>query len=150
MQPKSIAEHKRNGTYRADRHGDRDDAAVAHGKPRMPRRVPKSSRWIWRLVVASYPVESLSRLDEVTLEALCVWWARWQTFNARLDVEPGSKAEYLNAMLAVASWKQVDKLAMRFGMSVLDRARLRTAPKANSEPDDPLTRLRDIRAVPAA
>jgi hypothetical protein len=146
MQAKSVAEHKRDRTYRRDRHANRDEAGAVHGKPKMPRRVPSSARWIWRLVVASYPAESLSPLDSVALEGLCRWWARWHTFDSRLDTEPGSKAEYLNAMLAVASWKQVEKLAVRFGMSVLDRCRLRTPPVKAKDETDPLEQLKLVGA----
>lgn len=143
--PKPLAQHRRDGTIRRDRHGDRAEEAFERGRPKPTARVPQDARWLWKLVVAKVPEGQLSPLDSMNLEALCRWWSRWNYFDGRLKNEVGQNDEYKTAMLAVAAWKQVEKIAMRYGLSSLDRTRLK-APAVEDKQEDPLEALKLIGA----
>jgi hypothetical protein len=145
--PKSTAAHKRDGTLRGDRHGDRMDGQYSAGSPKKTSRVPQNARWIWDLVIGFSPDAAKSPLDAVMLESLCRWWAKWDAYDKRLgEAIPGDKEEYKLVMLAVAAWKQCDKIATRFGLSMADRSRLKMPQVESEKHEDPLANLRLLGA----
>jgi glucose-6-phosphate 1-dehydrogenase len=123
------------------------DGQYSAGSPKKTSRVPQNARWIWDLVIGFSPEAAKSPLDAVMLESLCRWWAKWDAYDRRLDETiPGDKEEYKVAMLAVAAWKQCDKIASRFGLSMADRARLKVAPSKPKDDSDPLDALKLVGA----
>jgi phage terminase small subunit len=147
--PKTTAQHKRDGTFRADRHGDRLDADEFGGS--LPHECPAHltnsyAREIWELVIQSSPPDVLQAIDETHLAGCCWWGGEFHRIADELDnTEPTEPAYYRLQCSAAMAWKHYAAASSRFGMTPIDRARLKVSPKAE-ESADPLSTLSMIGA----
>lgn len=139
--PKPTAAHKRDGTFRADRHGDRVDASFPTGLPVKPHDLPPESEWLWNHLVENMPAEQIALIDRTAMESACIWYAHWKRFDALLMQSPDPEI----FKMASQSWGRLEKLFSKFGMSPLDRARLRAPAKKESE-EDALSQLKLVSA----
>jgi len=121
--PKTNAEHKLQGTYRADRHGDRLDEVIAHGIPAKPPGLDPQGSILWDLIVDALPPAAQCLVDSAMLTGACRWWSLWREYDRQLDAGEGDG--YRTLMMATMAWKNFDKAAAKFGMSPIDRARLK-------------------------
>lgn len=66
---KSIADHRREGTYRANRHDDRLDERHWHtgGSPEMPEGLTPRQKWCWSEIVGGIRAENIAALDSLAL-----------------------------------------------------------------------------------
>ena len=71
-------------------------------------------------------------LDTQQLTALCEWWNLWRVHNEQAQTT-GGRLEMANAARA---WDQFAKIAMRFGMTPADRARLCMPPREEVSMED--------------
>lgn len=146
--PKSKAQHKRNGTYRKDRHGDRlDDSDFKGELPPCP--LTGLAAEIWAQVVASSPEGQLRAIDALHLEGLCQWGAECQRIQDALrNIDPADAGYYRMLQQMTMAWKHFAAASSRFGMTPVDRARLKAVPKEEKQ-DDPLSVLKMYGAKPA-
>lgn len=143
--PKSVAQHKIDGTFRRDRHGDRMETRFEQGLPEKPETLTGDASRLWDTVVSGLPDGALCHVDWAALSVACSAFAFARRFREQLERDP------LNTKL-MRCWCKAEQLFLtlssRFGLSPLDRTRLSFAPPADNGIDDPLTVLKAITATP--
>lgn len=143
--PKTTAEHKRDGTFREDRHGGRGDNIEFAGTPQKPRGFGKDESWLWDLIVGGLPEAAQSQLDTPALIGLCRWWVIWKRYDEQLAEMPDVELSTGNAWKLVcgagSAWKHFCGFAGRFGLSPSDRTKLQGL-SAGNEDADPLDILK--------
>jgi phage terminase small subunit len=119
---KPLAKHVADGTYRADRHGDRGAAPKFGGVPEKPKRLKGEAGKLWDLVVEQLgPHGVLSPLDAPQLTILCDYWARYLRLAPKHTADPTDK----DVRLAIhAAQAIVTAIGARFGLTPTDRERL--------------------------
>ena len=141
---KPTTQHKRDGTYRADRHGRRADAVIGKTElPTPPEHLKADAVAMWYEVCESLPPEVLVRLDMYQLTGMCEWWQQWRDLQKAIDscndvLDPTYFK--LNQMCAIV-WKHFAAASSRFGMTPTDRAKIKIAEKEKDD-GDPLTLLK--------
>ena len=124
---KPTSEHKRQGTFRDDRHGNRLDAAVKPGVPAKPDDLPAESAQLWDTVLKHLPEGTASELDAAALEMCCRWFAEWK--RCQRELESGEQSDgYKWSIRAATASKQFSLLAGRFGLTPGDRTKLKVEP----------------------
>lgn len=126
--PKSASELKIAGTYREDRHGDRDQIPEAAGVPKKPRGLKGEAAKHWNAVVPQLVTTGAAKeLDTSVLQALCEMWANYRACAEKMQQTPELAIDknLRCAMLGyLAQWQQ---LAAKLGLTPADRQRLRVA-----------------------
>ncbi len=126
--PKSTAAHKRDGTFRDDRHGDRvPDAEFPDAQLACPEDLSGEAAVAWYRVVKSLPPDYLKQADIDHLAGMCRWLAQFNAISAAMEkIEVTAPPYYKLSMLAGMAWKHFAAASSRFGMTPADRAKLRT------------------------
>ena len=119
--PRPTAVLKAEGAYRPGEHGKRLDEVVTPGLPDMPAGLTASGERVWDLVVAHLGKKALTEADGIALQSLCEWWQEYRTAQKN---EAGMKP-YCRLNMMVAAWRQCSDLIKRFGLTPVDRARVR-------------------------
>lgn len=129
---------KLHGTYRADRHGDRADAAPPAGEPVKPGDFGEVESALWDQVVPDLVRRELAGVcDTAELVSMCELWGLYRASYALAKTAPTDK----EIRCAVTGyWAAFDRVASKFGLTNADLASLK-APKAHSKPSVP-TRAR--------
>ncbi len=142
MQAKSTADHKRDGTYRTDRHSARLDLKMTAKAPTKPRNLDKVASKCWDTICAAMPEGALSPADGPALELAAIWFSRWRRFNAELDA--GGDSYKLTTLLAVAS-KHLGAAISALGLSPAARSRIKIATESEAPKYDPLAKIIAMR-----
>lgn len=115
------------------------------GKPEPPEHLTEPQRERWNDIVASLPVEFLTRADTQALERMAVAWATFRETSGVINqaglITRGANGEPVrNPLLLVrqAAANEMSDCAMVLGLSPLARTRL-TAPETAD--DDPMAIL---------
>lgn len=145
---KITSEHKRDGTFRPDRNGNRLDAMPMTGKlPLPPEILGEHGKILWFDVCSQLPEDALAKIDAFQLQGMCEWWQQWreiqEAIKACSDVLDPSYYK-LNQMSAVV-WKHFAAASSRFGMTPYDRSKIKVD-KTEQDDGDPLTALKARRA----
>jgi len=127
---KTICQHRLEGTYRPDRHGERLDGLAPVGKPKKPPGLSESERKMWNFVVRSLPSGVLSAADTFVLIGAVRWFCRWSRLMGVGD--------YKATCQAAAAWKGFMSAAGQLGLSPQSRAKIK-APMAPIK--DPMSDL---------
>lgn len=149
--PKSVAKHKRDRTFRADRHGLRvDDSAFDGDLPERPSDLTVDELSVWDLVAQTSPDGVLRAIDGSELTGCCWWYGEYcKAMRAMRPMKVTDEAYYRLSQLAAIAWKHFAAAASRFGMTPADRARLKLAAPEKTD-DDPLNALGLIGAPRAS
>ena len=123
--PKPTLELLKQGTYRADRHGDRMEIAYAKKLPGHLKHLGATARYIYnkigRMLVAN---GVLTEADGTILALYAQVWSLW----AKASEERDTKGIVQCGLL-------LEKYGSRLGLSPVDRARIRVeTPKETSTP----------------
>ena len=143
---KPTEQHKRDGTYRADRHGD---VVLVGGRPLPeeladpPDDLPEEGKAHWRQVVPQLVGAGLAdRVDVPALKVMCQAWARMVEARTVLDdlaeaMGPGREAWALMSKGSTGQWVEHPmvkteresvalwmRLSSTFGMNPAARAQL--------------------------
>lgn len=131
---KSIAQHRADGTYREDRHGER--AAIEDaldGKLERPKHLDGEAKKHWDLVVAQLKDASIAKaIDQVSLLAMCEAWALYRKCYPLLMDNPFDKDLRITTYTALDRWNY---FAQRFGLTPADRSKLKV--ESEEEAVDP-------------
>ena len=143
QQPKSIADHKREGTYRANVHGDRLDERDWHsgGSPTMPNGLTPRQQWAWNQVVGGIRAEHLAELDSLALISLVRWYAIWDEAMQRIDDATDQKARWVATCEAGSAWKHCVQLMSKFGMTPADRSKFKKSAPSGPTDSNPIAAL---------
>lgn len=145
--PKSAAAHKAQGTLRKHRHEDRGDSAPAAGKPQMPAwvRTDKEAARLWRRILKTTNPDAIGEIDSEKLATLCRWWSHWRRADEELQQawdEDKMFSPRVEKCLRGArqTWEQFLRLSSEFGMSPMDRAKIKGTPMSADakKPKNPL------------
>lgn len=148
---KSLRQHKHDRTYRPDRHALRvEDDAYEGDIPDPPDDLSQDELAVWSLVVETSPEGMLRRIDESKLIGCCQWYGEYcKVMRALRPMEATDTEYYRLIQMAAISWKHFAASSSQFGMSPLDRNRLKMPPAEKKE-DDPLDTLGLIGAPRAS
>lgn len=127
-----------HGGYRADRHGDRADAAPPDGMPVKPDSFGEVESALWDQVVPDRVRRKLvGEADTAELVSLCELWGLYRASYALAKVAPTDK----EIRCAVTGyWAAFDRVAAKFGLTPSDMASLKV-PRDSGKPTVP-TRAR--------
>ncbi len=116
-----------DGTMRQDRYGSEADIVQIEGEVRKPRGLDRLAAAFWdEQCPALVKAGVLKASDAGEFTALCQWWARYCKLSRELDQKKADDEGYLSLLRATdLACRAFDRLASRFGMSPVDRARLR-------------------------
>ena len=120
--PKPIARLELEGGYRPDRHGSEP---MAKGVLVKPKWLTGEASRLWDQLEEQVTEWGAGEVDAANLAGLCRWWAIWRGIDSRLESNP-DRRDIVRASMA---WKQFTQCAARFGLSPVDRARMRTEAK---------------------
>jgi phage terminase small subunit len=121
--------HISEGTYRHDRHSAR--GVPVTGEPVKPDDLDKYGEQLWAGTIQELiDAGIVKKLDSLMVGELCRWYSAYRrALNTRQE-----KA-YRRMVMAKMARNVVNAIATRFGMTPVDREKIRRAP---SETDDPL------------
>lgn len=149
---KPAATHKRNGTFREDRHGG---AQLPVKLPAPPRDMTKEAKKHWRAIGKQLERAGyVSEIDSVALRGLCEFFERYLQAKSHIDehgltvthyFKDGQK-EVANPSVAIAkeSWGEVVKLLKQFGMTPSSRTGLPVAESAAADDTDAILGLKVV------
>lgn len=121
--PKSAAELKIRGTFREDRHAEREAIPEAAGVPVKPASLKGEAGKHWDAVVPQLVANGTAKeIDTPALVALCKTWGRYVACDAKLDKKPEDKNLGVRAESYLRQWLA---LAAKLGLTPADRQRLR-------------------------
>jgi phage terminase small subunit len=126
--PKLTSELKLYGGFRKERHAGRVDELIGGSEPVKPDLDDVASS-VWDLVVTCLPAGVKSAIDAPALAGMCQWYSRYVSLMERLKGVEGDKDEYRMIVMCSQAWKQFEGLAGRFGLSPVDRAKLKVPPR---------------------
>lgn len=128
---KPTVKHIADGTYRADRHGNRVDAFTAVGSPDKPKSLTKEAEVLWDLIAENLPPEIWNKCDRAMIEGCCKWWAIYTLAIDSMDVNIAHKA-----------WTCFMQAAAQIGLSPVARAKLQAPPPKEVDELDQLRTLK--------
>ena len=132
--PKSSADHKRDGTFRADRHGNRADLKLPPATNREPPEdMAAEGKELWHRVVESMPKESFTLISREGLVAYCEAWLMLRLVTPIAFADPSDKNKRIAWKSAIET---VDKLGRQFGWTPSAAASIKTQPVDNEQPSD--------------
>lgn len=107
------------------------DAFPYHGPPEPHGDMSDAERKVWAMLLHEIPEEVLRKLDAFLLSTLCECIVTCRQLQARIRRDP-TDSKITSTYLKYAA--MVDKLSAKFGLSPVDRRRMRLEPP--EEPDD--------------
>ena len=125
--PKPTALHVLHGTYRKDRHGG-TAPAIAGGVVRMPHGLTGEAKAFWqRIITPLVHAGVVTAIDVPAATMLCEAWGLYRAAAALAANNPLDA----DARCAMSTYQGMfDKLAARFGLTPVDRQRLKIEPTA--------------------
>ena len=124
---KTKAEHKRDGTYRSDRHGGRMDSQFSAGTPaNLDDGLGEFGQTVRGLVISSLPSEALTPLDGVAIDAACLIYEQWRDCVRDPLVSSVDKSRLFNQWVG---------LLAKFGATPADRCKLKVIGEAEDTGD---------------
>lgn len=121
--PKPIALHVAAGTFRADRHGDPATHVHAEGKPEKPYFEHAAASDLWDSVVDELIGKGLAAaIDAAQLRIMCNQFALYIACESILMHDPTDEAAGRQSSRFRVGF---DSIAARFGLTAVDRMKLR-------------------------
>jgi len=144
---KTSAQHKRDGTFRAHRHGG---SALPVCAPEMPADMGPKAESCWKIVVAQLvDANAVSEIDGKALRLLCEADAiRLDALDELRDGGPtimGQSSPVMNpaARVYFAAWDREERLLRQFGMTPVARRGLNMMPEPDV--DDSVARILKLK-----
>ena len=105
-----------------------------------PRDLDKAGSWLWNQVAAGCKSAGAVKPDMPLLLGMCHWWSTYARCMAKIlkdDAETLATREGRGLMKAADdAWRNFERAASRFGLSPVDRARLRIPGEAEGNKAD--------------
>ena len=124
--PKTTSELKLTGTWRADRHGDRADV-TPQGRPVKPDDLDADAADLWDAIIDGCLARGADSADAPALSSMCRWWSVYIRCDRKMA---GDDPNYKAGVLASMAYKQFSQMAAKFGLTPVDRAKLKMDPGA--------------------
>jgi phage terminase small subunit len=144
---KPIALKLLQGTYRRDRDGDLRSMIFPGGDPKKPKGLDPIAEAFWDEWVPKLTAIGVAKeIDSPALQMMCFWWSRAKELRAivrKISKHALTKEYFRVQVLTAQADKTFSQLAMRFGMTPSDRARIRAElPPVKHEGVGPRVRAR--------
>lgn len=137
---KPIAQHILEATFRADEHAHRLPVLDCTGEPERPPGLHPDAVRVWDLVTSELvPRGAAKRIDSPLLESLCWWWAEQVRLMRVVEADVG---DWKARRGAAEATRMVLAIGSRFGLTPVDREKLRAEVAREAEPSIP-TRSRN-------
>lgn len=144
QKPKPIAIKKAEGNRSKVAKADLEDFVEGKGSPRVPMHLSAMERQLWAHIVQSLPDGLLSRADEMMLEKVAIYWARFRDVQRQI-VATGllihsAQGAVRNPLLVVQNQcaRELQAACSELGLSPVARARMTSFA---AETDDPMELL---------
>ncbi len=129
--PKSLEQHRLDGTYRPDRHASR--LAISHDPPPPPSDLTAAERELWQHITDSIPV---AKVDALALRCLVESWRLYRRAYDDFVADPNKETRITwkacqDAFLAVSK---------QFGMTPVARAQVK-AVEPQADENNPLVSI---------
>lgn len=145
---KATSEHIKDGTFRADRHGDRLDHLEFGGcVSEPPDWLNELAKKRWRDITECMPPDCLRASDSGILAMHCVVFAQYQEQQAWLEMMNKDDEDYYkHTMIAVMLFSKAYESMQRLGLTPIDRIKLKAPHEDKSSKPDGLSRLKLVTA----
>jgi P27 family predicted phage terminase small subunit len=123
---KPLEDHELDGTYRADRHGEKVTHLRPDGAPERPTDFGEDAAWLWDQLIIDLGRKNVAyRIDTAALRGVCEWYGRYRKLSRALD-KLDAEDERVHRMVASASecWRRFEAMAAQFGLTPVARMRL--------------------------
>lgn len=134
---KTTAQHKRDGSYRADRHAKRADSSSNLSALRKPAGLSEIQSELWDAVATTLPPGVLGSIDATGMLGLVRWYELYHRTMQTVESNPTDTQAMKQAKTA---WDSFWRVASEFGIGPSNRARLK-APVDPGGEDDPFQSL---------
>jgi phage terminase small subunit len=132
MPRKTAAELKLHGTYRDDRHGERNEPEMP-GIPEKPDNLAEHASWFWDRTVPGLVANGVVKeADSAALLAACRLWHLFVVAMGEAELDPLDKNAACRAAQYHSAW---DRAASKLGLTPVDRRRV-AAEKPQRNDDD--------------
>ncbi len=129
---KPVETLKLTGQYKPSRHSARAAAPCLGGSPVKPRGLSADAGKFWdRVVPKLVEMGVATRSDSEQLGLLCRWWAVTDAALKLLEHDPSDKEAGQNAARASKAFQEI---AVKFGLTPVDRERLTPTKPAEDQP----------------
>ena len=139
---KLTAQHIAEGTYRADRHGERVELAIGSSKPRPMLLLGKDEQELWDMVTGGLPEHVLHEIESPTLTMLVALWSQWKRLWELWQADPLDR-ELRKSTLEIGA--QAQRMFSQFGMSPADRSRIKAAQEKKKSPADAIKEMLEAK-----
>lgn len=151
--PKAVEAHKLDGTYRADRHADRGVELDKIVNIKTPQGLTKEARKMWKMIIPPLCEAGIvSVIDYPALEeAFRCYGTAKQCYARAQSLANGDVSEYLQNLTRMDTnlmneylrhMERFDKIMVKFGMTPVERAKIRGSKKEKEKPTSPIGLLR--------
>jgi phage terminase small subunit len=128
---KSIEAHKRDGTWRKDRHGNNEPGSIGTlTKP--PTLDDPEANWFWDNHIEQVIANGAGGGDLAMFISACNWWAVYK----RVEQKTKADDSYRPFCMMSMAWKNFNTAASRLGLSPTERAKLRDLPRPSTEENE--------------
>lgn len=146
---KTIEKHKKDGTYRPERHGNKVETKPMQTVPKPPSTLPEGAKAYWKAICQELISRSLLQSkDLMAIEVLAsthyfaVTCAQIVDKEGVVLVMPGREGDVTRKHPALAGFldAQVKLLTLygRFGLTVIDGQKIAAVDQETDNPDDDL------------
>lgn len=130
--PKPVELLKLQGTYRKDRHGERDGLAQPEGHVQQPSNLDSPGLRMWAVISEKVaPCGFLTAADQPIVDLCCRLWGLLQQAMACAQSDPMDKDARASVVAYTSQWMAC---AGKLGLSPADRVKL--APATAKKKDD--------------
>jgi len=142
---KPTAAHRRDGTYRANRHADRNEPKFRRPDFRPPPGLDDVAKKEWRRLAGELAALGLlTRADRAVFAVYCQSWSDWVQLTAKLNAMDDLTYTTMKGSVGISplvnarkqTWMTLKESAARFGLDPSSRASLDVAPMKDGETDE--------------
>ncbi len=134
---KSTAQHKADGSYRADRHADRADQICELSPLKKPEGLSPLQSSLWDAVLNTLPPGLVGTIDAPGMMGLVRWY---EVYDRAMRLVEQDATDTIAMKQAKTAWDSFWKCASEFGIGPSNRARLKVPLDPQSD-DDPFHSL---------
>ena len=123
---KTNHQRKEEGSYANHLHGNALEEITDAGLPIPLKELSPLQMQVWNIIVNNTAPEVLNQVDSMMLQGATRWYEKFQYWDdapARMDTDP-----YKADCMASMCWKQFTAACAKFGLSPMDRAKIKLDP----------------------
>lgn len=127
MTKKTNHQLKKEGKFLNYKHGNALEEITQAGLPTPPVKLNKRQTEIWNVIVNNTAPEVLNEVDSLMLYGAARWFEKFEHWDSAPKRE--GMDEYKADVMAAMCWKQFTAICVKFGLSPMDRAKIKLDPE---------------------